>query len=223
MTLVRNTPRQQILAGPNIPVRMHNLQGMVLDIGALQDAVDSLQTGTEAVPLITTDATQSTSSTTGSIVGAGGLGIAKDANIAGKITVVGKATVAGIVRKPVGTTVAASALISGAMIASGYIEVTGTTNSSALDTFTNIAAAIGVSTAGSSVEFIINTIGTVPMTAGNVLTITADATGSFLKQTSAGDSASSQLATVTATAGVHVGTFRITFDTITSYVVQRIG
>lgn len=85
MTLVRNTPVDQILYGPNLPVRMRNLSGMVLDITSLQDAVDSLQTGTEAVPLVTTDTTQSTSSTTGSIIGAGGLGIAKDAFIAGNL------------------------------------------------------------------------------------------------------------------------------------------
>ncbi len=85
MTLVRSTPRNKILYGPNLPVRERDLVGMATDIGVIQDAVDSLQTGTEAVPLITTDTTQSTSSTTGSIIGAGGLGIAKDAFIAGNL------------------------------------------------------------------------------------------------------------------------------------------
>lgn len=53
MTLVRNTPRQQILAGPDIPVRMHNLKGMALDIGDLQDAIDNIDDGTFSTTTLT--------------------------------------------------------------------------------------------------------------------------------------------------------------------------
>ncbi len=79
--LVRNTPLQQILGGPNIPVRMHNLQGMALDITALQNIADS----GDPQPLITTDTTQSTSTTTGSGQFAGGVGIAKDLFVGGQV------------------------------------------------------------------------------------------------------------------------------------------
>ncbi len=135
----------------------------------------------------------------------------------------GKTTSTGDIVKPSGTTVAAGALITGAMIASGYIEVTGTTNSSAFDTAANITTAIGTTPAGTTFDFYINTMGGTPMTAGNVLTVTAGANMQFMKQISSGDIAVPFLATVTATAGVHSGWFRLTYDTATTCSIQRIG
>ncbi len=127
------------------------------------------------------------------------------------------------ITKPVGKTVAAGSLITGLMMVSGYIEVTGTTNSSAFDSAANITTALGSSPAGTTFDFYINTMGSVVMTAGNVLTVTAGANTQFMKQTSAGDSASAFLATVTATAGVHSAIFRVTYDTATTISIQRIG
>lgn len=54
MTLVRSTPRQQILAGPNIPVRMRNLVGIATDMGVVQDAIDDIQDGAFAITTLTT-------------------------------------------------------------------------------------------------------------------------------------------------------------------------
>lgn len=162
--------------------------------------------------------TDSTSKTTGAAIVSGGLGVAK-AFWAGNF-----ANVQGLIKRPVTTTtVAAGSLITGAMIATGYIEITGTTNSSALDSAANITTAIGTSPIGTTFDFTLNTIGATPMTATNVLTITAGAGTQFMKQISAGDSASAFLATVTATAGVHLAHFRVTYDTATTITIQRIG
>lgn len=191
MALVRNTPRQQILAGPNIPVRMHNLQGMVLDIGTLQDAVDSLSTGTEAVPLITTDATQSTSSTTGSIIGAGGLGIAKNAFIGGNESVTGQFTTgAGILENhtpiAINTTgagtlaVVTSGVIAGAITSTSAAGVTLTLDSAANMIAAFLAAGKPIPAAGSMYKFIVdnsagaNTV-TVAVDSGATLAVTTPA------------------------------------------------
>lgn len=130
-----------------------------------------------------------------------------------------------VIKKPSGTTVVANTgtTLTSAMMLSGYVEVTGTTGSLALDSVANLTAALGTSTAGTSFEFTLNTIGATPMTAGNTVTITAPANCKFMKQFNTTDVGTDFLAVVTATAGVHLGTFRITYDTATTIVVQRIG
>lgn len=207
--------------------------------------IDGTAAALTPLSVASTGTTDSTTSTTGNITTAGGLGVAK-AIFAGTtitattgvvtdsvtekttnagVTVSGKMLISKVkITKPLNTsTVAASALITGAMIASGYIEVTGTTNSSAFDSAANITTAIGTTPIGTTLDFYINTMGGTPMTAGNVLTVTAGANMQFMKQISAGDSASAFLATITATAGVHSGWFRLTYDTATTCSVQRIG
>ncbi len=163
-----------------------------------------------------TDATASNA--TASIATSGGLAVTKKAYIGTQLNT------QSLIKRPVTTTtVAAGSLITGAMLITGYIEVTGTTNSSALDSAANITTALGTSPIGTSFDCYINTMGATPMTAGNILTVTAGANTTFMKQISSGDSASAFLATVTATAGVHSAILRITFDTATSISVQRIG
>jgi len=183
-------------------------------IGATTAATIST-TGLVTIPNAT-DATAS--SATASIQTSGGLAVAKKAYIGTQLNT------QSLVKRPVTTTtVAAGSLITGAMMVTGYIEVTGTTNSSALDSAANITTALGTSPIGTTFDFYLNTMGATPMTAGNVLTITAGANMQFMKQISSGDSATAFLATVTATAGVHSGWFKVTFDTETTCSVQRIG
>lgn len=204
-------------------------------------------TGAALTPatVVASDATDSTPGSTGAINTLGGIGATKaifagttitagtgivtdaisEKTAGAGITISGAKVISKIrVTKPLNTsTVAAGSLITGAMIASGYIEVTGTTNSSAFDSAANITTAIGTSPIGTTFDFYINTMGGTPMTAGNVLTITAGSNTQFMKQISAGDSASAFLATITATAGVHSGWFRVTYDTATTISIQRIG
>lgn len=239
----------------------------------------SATTGTLALPLVITDATDATTSTTGSLKTAGGLGVAKalfvgttlnNKTAANLATVSGTTTIGASNPLTVSTSgvltvnnstilngttninsntiinnvvafntnlirtnpstglVAAGTTIGAAALLTGYVEITGTTNSSAFGSAANIISALsgsyGIAAAkGTTFDCYINTMGATPMTAGNVLTVTAGAGMQFMKQISAGDSASPFLATITATAGVHSGIFRFTFDTATTCSVQRIG
>jgi hypothetical protein len=106
---------------------------------------------------------------------------------------------------------------------SGYVEVTGTTGSLVLDSVANLTTALGTSPAGTTFDFTLNTKGATPMTATNVVTLTAPASCIFMKQFNTTDVATAFIPTVTATDGIHVGTFRVTYQTATTIVVQRIG
>lgn len=155
MTLVRSTPLNKILYGPNTPVRERDLAPIATDITAIQDAVDSLQTGTEAVPLVTTDTTQSTTSGTGSVIGAGGLGISKDAFIAGQTRT----------RRPI--VLASAATLAPAVAASGTVYSLAKADGLTVTLPACATAAIGTTykfvitvSSTTSVFYIINTTGT---------------------------------------------------------------
>jgi len=130
-----------------------------------------------------------------------------------------------VIKKPSGTTVAANSgtTLTADMMLSGYVMVTGTTGSLELDTVANLTSALGTSPEGTTFDFTLNTLGATPMTAGNTVTLTAPANCTFMKQFNTTDAATDFVAVVTATAGVHLGTFRVTYDTATTIVVQRIG
>lgn len=160
------------------------------------------------------------------VIGANNLGIALGGAKVLDMLTTGVEVTGRIVKRPAATTVAANSgtTLTAAMMLSGYVLVTGTTGSLALDTIANITTALGgVSASGTTFEFTLNTMGATPMTAGNVVTITAPASCTFMKQFNTTDVGSAFIPTVTATAGIHLGTFRVTFDTAASIVVQRIG
>lgn len=171
------------------------------------------------------------------VIGANNLGVAcagakvldiatTGLGVTGVLTSSGKLTTAAHVVKPTTTTVAANSgtTLTAAMMLSGYVEVTGTTGSLALDTIANITTALGhTPVAGESFEFIINTKGATPMTAGNVVTLTVSASSIFMKQFNTTDVGTDFIPTVTATDGIHIGVFRYVFQTATTSVVQRIG
>ena len=189
-------------------------------LDTLQAEVDAIEAGTQTLAnLRLTDSTASTSSTSGAFINSGGAGIA------GALYVAGRANTANHIVRPTATTVAANTgtTLTAAMMLSGYVMVTGTTGSLALDSVANLTTALGTSPEGTSFEFTLNTMGATPMTAGNVLTLTAPASCVFRKQFNTTDAATVFVATVTATAGVHIGTYRVTYDTATTISVTRIG
>ena len=125
------------------------------------------------------------------------------------------------IAKPVNTgSIATGAVLTGPQVLSGYMAVTGGTGNVQFPPVSEITTALGTSPAGTVLELIINATG---MTATNVATFTVNTNLTFLKQTSVGDSGSAALATVTQTAGVHIGVFKLIFDTATSVVVARIA
>jgi hypothetical protein len=137
----------------------------------------------------------------------------------------GLEVVGRVVKRPTATTVAANSgtTLTAAMMLSGYVEVTGTTGSLVLDSVANLTTALGTSPAGTTFEFTLNTMGGTPMTAGNTVTITAPASCTFMKQFNTTDAATAFVAVTTATAGVHLSTFRVVYNTATTIIVQRIG
>ena len=142
------------------------------------------------------------------------------------ITATTKAQAGWNLKKPTGTTVVANTgtTLTAAMMLSGYVEVTGTTGSLALDTVANITNALGhIPTPGESFEFTLNTKGATPMTSTNVVTLTAPASCIFMKQFNTTDVGTAFIPTVTATDGIHIGIFRVTFQTATTITVQRVG
>lgn len=125
-----------------------------------------------------------------------------------------------IIEKSLNTnTIATGQTLTGKQLVDGYIAITGATGNVQFPTAALITAAIGSSPAGTMFECIINASG---MTATNVATFTVNTNLTFLKQVSSGDSAVSALATVTQTAGTHIGVFRFVFDTATTVVVSRV-
>ncbi len=219
MTLVRSTPRNKILYGPNLPVRERDLVGIATDIGTLQDAVDSLQTGTEAVPLTTTDTTQSTSTTTGSIIGAGGLGITKNATIGGQLT-----TSSGILNKHTAVDIATTAAGTLAVVTSGVIAGAITTTSAAavtltLDSVANMITAFTAAgkptpAAGSWYDFSIdNTAGSNTVT----LAVDSGATIAVITPVITGG------ATLTISTANAVGVFRLYFSSVTAAKLLRLS
>ena len=159
------------------------------------------------------------------VIGANNLGIALNGAKVLDMRTTGLEVIGRVVKRPGGTTVAANSgvTLTAAMLLSGYVMVTGTTGSLALDSVANITTALGTSPEGTTFDFTLNTMGATPMTAANVVTITAPASCKFMKQFNTTDVATDFIATVTATAGIHLGTFRVTYDTATTIVVQRIG
>lgn len=130
-------------------------------------------------------------------------------------------TTANKIRKPLNTaSVATAGSITGKQLVDGYIAITGGTGNVALPAASAVTTALGTSPAGTTFDFIVNASG---MTATNVATLTLGANTVTLKQTSSGDAAVDQLLTITQTSGLHIGIFRIVFDTATSMVVSRIG
>ncbi len=189
----------------------NNQQARASDLNTVIDEINAIESG-NTIPL----APLSLNTPTGTITTL----TSTTANVSGT------ATAGAVIKKPAGTTVAANTgtTLTAAMMLSGYVEVTGTTGSLALDTVANITTALGITpTPGLSFEFTINTKGATPMTATNVVTLTAPASTIFMKQFNTTDVGTAFIPTVTATDGIHVGTFRYTFQTATSAVVQRIG
>jgi hypothetical protein len=121
--------------------------------------------------------------------------------------------------KPVNDTAATGAVLTGAQIIKGYVAVTGATGNLQFPTAADLTTALGTSPIGTTLELVINATA---MTGTNVVTLTVNTGLTFLKQISAGDAASVALATVTQTAGVHVGVFKLVYDTATSVVVSRV-
>ena len=126
----------------------------------------------------------------------------------------------GVAQKPTSTAVAAGATATVAGVISGCLGVTGTTDTVTLPTGTQISTALGSPTAGMSFDFVVNTIA---MTAGNVATVTVAAGIVTQKMVSAGDSATDQLLTVTNTANVNVGVFRMVNIGANSWSLHRIA
>lgn len=158
-------------------------------------------------------------------IGANNLGIALGGAKVLDMRTTGLEVVGRVVKRPSGTTVVANTgtTLTAAMMLSGYVEVTGTTGSLALDSVANVVTALGTVTPGLNFEFIINTKGATPMTATNVVTLTAPASTIFMKQFNTTDVGTDFIPTITATDGIHIGHFRYTFQTATSAIVQRIG
>lgn len=126
-----------------------------------------------------------------------------------------------IIEKPLNTaSVATGAVITGKQLVDGYIAATGATGTLQLPTAADITTAIGASPIGTTFLFTVNASA---MTAGNTATVTVNTNVTFLKQFNSTDVATPALATIIQTAGTHVGTFRCTFDTATTVVVQRVG
>ena len=121
--------------------------------------------------------------------------------------------------KPVNDTAATGAVLTGAQIIKGYVAVTGATGNLQFPTAADLTTALGTSPIGTTLELVINATA---MTGTNVVTLTVNTNLTFLKQISNGDSGSAALATVTQTAGVHVGVFKLVYDTATSVVVSRV-
>ncbi len=129
-------------------------------------------------------------------------------------------TGSNLVRKPVATgTVATGAVATGINVVNGYFAVTGATGTVTLPDTSAITTAVGATPAGTTLEFIVDATS---MTATNVVTLAAGANMTILKQTSAGDSASGQLMTVTQTAGTNIGVFKIVYVTSTTCVIGRV-
>jgi len=160
------------------------------------------------------------------VIGANNLGMALAGAKVLDMRTTGLEVIGRTVKRPTATTVAANSgtTLTAAMMLSGYVMVTGTTGSLVFDSAANIVTALGTATEGLEFDFTLNTMGTTPMTAGNVLTLTTPGAGVvFRKQVNTTDVAALFIPTITATAGIHVGTFRVTFDTATTISVQRIG
>ncbi len=124
------------------------------------------------------------------------------------------------IRKPSTKSAATGATLTGVELLGGYISVTGGTGNLTLPDAADITTAIGSTPAGTWFDFVVNATN---MTATNVVTLVAGANTTAMKQTSAGDSASSQLLTVTQTAGTEVGIFRLTYITATTCSLHRVG
>lgn len=126
----------------------------------------------------------------------------------------------GSVRKPTSTNVATGTTATVVGLISGCLNVTGTTGNVTLPTGTLISDAIGSVTAGTHFDFIVNTI---DMTAADVATIVIAAGVVTAKQISTGDSATDQLLTVTNSAAVNVGVFRLVNIATNSWSLHRIA
>lgn len=123
------------------------------------------------------------------------------------------------VRKPSTKTTAVTTL-TGPELVGGYIEVTGATGNLILPAVSAITTAIGSTPAGTSFEFIVNAVG---MTATNTATVTLGANMTWAKQTAFGLTGNDQLNTVTNTAGLVSGVFKIVFVTSTACYIHRIA
>lgn len=132
------------------------------------------------------------------------------------IVILGK----NVVTKRPTASVASGATITGKQIVDGYIEGTGATGNWQMPTAAQITTAIGATPAGTTVEFTFNATN---MTATNVATLLVGANIVAMKQTSSGDSATSQLLTITQTSGLQMGIFRLVYDTSTTCTLHRIG
>ena len=101
--------------------------------------------------------------------------------------------------------------------------VTGTTGSLVFDSAANVTTALTATPPGTTFDFVVDTMGTTPMTAGNVLTLTVGAGTTFAKQVNTTDVAALFIPTITATASISQGIFRVVFNTATTMTIQRIG
>ncbi len=100
------------------------------------------------------------------------------------------------------------------------MSITGTTGNITLPTAADITTAIGATPVGTTIEFVVNTVG---MTAGNVATVALGANIVTQKMISAGDIATDQLLTVTNTAGINMGIFRLCYISATTCSLHRVG
>lgn len=125
-----------------------------------------------------------------------------------------------VIRKPNTKSIATGGTLTAVELLGGYVEVTGATGNVTLPDTSTITTAIGSTPAGTYFDFHVNATN---MTATNVATLVAGASMTAQKQVSAGDAATSQLLTITQTAGTEVGVFRITFITATTTSLHRLA
>lgn len=190
--------------------------------GLIELITGTATTTTGAITAATGNATTTSgavSITTGTAVTVGNISIVPgtaSSTTVSPIVILGK----GVVRKALDSSVACGTTLTGVQLVGGNISVTGTTGDLTLPTAADITTAIGATPVGTTIEFVVNTVG---MTAGNVCTIVVGANIVIQKMISAGDAATDQLMTVTNTSNVNMGIFRLCYITATTCSLHRVA
>jgi len=232
--LAKNPFKDVLIASQNVQDAINASRGPS-SANAFATIADIDGTGAAITPatIAASDTTDSTSSTTGAVTTAGGLGVAKAIN-AGTTITAGSGVVTdsitektagkgitlskNIVRKSTLAALNSTGTITAAMVNNGGITSTSAAGVTAtLDSVANIVAQTGA-TAGTMIDFIVdNTAG------ASTVTVAVPAGIVAAKQVSSGDTAVDVLLTVAASATVGVGLFRLYFQSTSAAVLFRIG